>query len=109
MSIFDRSRLAATFAGGLVAVAFLRCGAPEQCIRISDCAVGLTCIEGACAPPGAGDGDEASATEASVVEASIVDAPKDSGDASPDAATDADVGQTDASDDGAVIDQTADF
>jgi hypothetical protein len=48
VSIFSRSRAVALGALGALALAALRCGPLDTCTRISDCSVGLTCVEGTC-------------------------------------------------------------
>lgn len=49
MSICSRWRAAAIgVLGGAAIAVLLHCGPPDTCVRISDCAPGLTCVEGAC-------------------------------------------------------------
>jgi hypothetical protein len=99
VSIFERSTVVTLFTLGLIGTAVLRCGPPEQCLRFSDCSVGLTCVEGTCVPEGATAADEGGISEAgapradaSVVDSSVVDSgavtdATGSGDATDDAAT----------------------
>lgn len=49
MSISERSRHAVIAASALLALAMLRCAPTNDCIRISDCENGYTCVSGACA------------------------------------------------------------
>lgn len=100
MSIFDRSKLLVMIAVGVAALAVVRCAPPEGCLRISDCASGLTCVENACVPdpgdPGEGGVVEGGGSDAPVAEAST---PAEASVGTPgDAASDADAG--DASDGG---------
>ena len=39
----------------VVITAVVHCGAPEQCLRYSDCTPGWTCSAGACVPQGGGN------------------------------------------------------
>jgi hypothetical protein len=77
VSIFSRSRALALGALGALAFAALRCGPLDTCTRISDCSVGLTCVEGSCQVVLSNVVGEGGAAEASTVAEAA--APVDSG------------------------------
>jgi hypothetical protein len=79
VSIFSRSRALALGALGALAFAALRCGPLDTCTRISDCSVGLTCVEGTCQVVLSTVVGEGGAAEASAVAEAA--APVDSGSA----------------------------
>jgi hypothetical protein len=79
VSIFSRSRALALGALGALALAALRCGPLDTCTRISDCSVGLTCVEGTCQIALSSVVGEGGAGEAST--AAEAAAPVDSGSA----------------------------
>jgi hypothetical protein len=94
VSIFDRSKVLVMIAVGVAALAVVRCAPPDGCLRISDCASGLTCVEGSCVPdrgdPGEGGIAEGGGSDGTVAEASTpadasvvthADAASDAGDA----------------------------
>ncbi|AKU94671.1 hypothetical protein AKJ09_01335 [Labilithrix luteola] len=56
---------------GLLSFAVLRCAPPDQCLRISDCARGMTCLDGDCVPA---DGDPSAETTATDAASSVTDA-----------------------------------
>ena len=96
----------------VVITAVVHCGAPEQCLRYSDCTPGWTCSAGACVPQG---GDNVALSSSSTVEASTgTDSSRpeastppvaDAGvDAMVEAAPDAGTGTEDAA-----VDDTSDF
>jgi hypothetical protein len=90
VSIFDGSKVVGALVLSMVALAVLRCGPPEQCLRISDCSPGLTCAAGACVSDDlASSSDEAGVSEAGrAVDAMIADsAAVDSANATTDAAS----------------------
>ena len=71
--------------GCLAGAAALRCAPPGQCLHMSDCASGETCLEGACHNDlgdvaSASDAEAGSASDAPVTDAPAVDraAPADS-------------------------------
>jgi len=75
VSIFDGSKVVGALVLSVVALAVLRCGPPEACLRISDCSLGLTCAAGACVPEDlASSTDEAGLSEAGHVDAMVADA-----------------------------------
>jgi hypothetical protein len=98
-----RARSVAALGVALSALAVLRCGAPEQCVRGSDCDDGWACVSGSCRNvSGVGsDGDSQAARGAADATAA--------GDAAKAASPDAAVRTTDASDgDGASSERDAD-
>ncbi len=107
MSIFERSRVAVALALGFVAAAALRCGPPEQCLRMSDCAIGFVCVEATCTPEGASSQSEGGAAETSVPDATVREASvpsqpaADASTSDADAATSADTGANDAAEEAA--------
>lgn len=86
MSTFDPARAArhaptrfvVVFASLFAGLAFLRCAPPEQCLRMSDCATGYTCVEGSCRGP-EDDAGDAGSSDATASDASRADgrAPRD--------------------------------
>ena len=91
----ERSILMA-LAFGLVPV-FVKCAAPQTCVRISDCDDGWTCSKGACVPADPSELDPALASTPSIGDAaseasdatSTTDSPSGASDAQTEAATDA--------------------
>jgi hypothetical protein len=55
-------------------LSLVRCAPTSSCLRISDCDIGLACIQGTCAVAPAGVDLEASVLEGSVVESSTATA-----------------------------------
>lgn len=86
---------------GLLAFAVIRCAPPDQCLRISDCARGMTCLDGDCIPA---DGEQSSVTTGTDAASSPSDASSDvvTNDASTDSSSstspDADVADSDSAD-----------
>lgn len=91
MLICRRSRVLLSFGAALAALAALRCGPPETCLRNSDCKSGFVCGEGVCVVD-TGDDITTSAREGGASDSSVaetgVSTPVDSGStAMPDAGT----------------------
>lgn len=105
MSIFDGSKVVGALVLSVVALAVLRCGPPEQCLRISDCSSGLTCAEGACVPDDlassageAGVSEAGRAVDAMIVDSSAVDSAKATTDAASADASSVDAATVDSGD-----------
>jgi hypothetical protein len=106
--------VASLASAALLIAAVVHCGAPDRCLRFSDCSVGFTCAAGACVPEGTSEEPPtliATSAEASAEAAARVDAAAPS--AIVDAAADREASVVDADaeavDAGDPIDDTADF
>lgn len=90
----ERRRTLAVITAALLALSVLRCAAPDQCVRTSDCDDGSMCVSGLCRRPGeeldepTSKPDARATADATATDASAKDASSKS-DASRDASRDA--------------------